>query len=252
MRREREVREIKRFFRRLCFWLTPLCAAVLVAVGAYGAAVPSAYVVAGNSKLVLPAPLTAVEAVSQTEEHAAQIRLLGVFPVKDVAVRQANDMQVVLGGEVFGMKLYTDGVLVVGLTDVDTKNGNRNPAAEAGICKGDQIRSVNGTAVTTMNEVALAVEQSDGTLLDMEIVRDIPCVTPTRGRYCRSRQEKRWRRVCTVWTAVCAGMRAHCAAVLRDAPSVPCGKTVKTAFTARRRIGEPRLNSSKSHHGKRS
>jgi len=191
LRREREVREIKRFFRRLCFLLTPLCAAVLVAVGAYGAAVPSAYVVAGNSELVLPAPLTAVEAVSQTEEHAAQIRLLGVFPVKEVAVRQANDMQVVLGGEVFGMKLYTDGVLVVGLTDVDTKSGNRNPAAEAGICKGDVIHAINGVAVTTMNEVATIVEQSNGALLDVEVQRDgiafharfAPALSVSEGRY---------------------------------------------------------------------
>ena len=52
-------------------------------------------------------------------------------------------MQVVLGGEVFGMKLYTDGVLVVGLTDVDTPDGNRNPAAEAGVCNVHNTRREN-------------------------------------------------------------------------------------------------------------
>lgn len=162
---------MKRFFRRLCVCLTPVCAAALVAIGVYGATVPSTYVVAGNSELSLPLPLTAVETASAAD-HAAEIRLLGVFPVKEVAVRQADNMQVVLGGEVFGMKLYTDGVLVVGMTDVDTSVGNRNPAAEAGICKGDLIRSINGEAVTTMKEVAAAVEQSEGAQLDMEIMRD--------------------------------------------------------------------------------
>ncbi len=182
---------MKRFFRRLCLTLTPLCAAVLTAVGVYGAAVPSAYVVAENTALTLPAPLTAVEADTSAGGHAAQVRLLGVFPVKEVAVRQADDMQVVLGGEVFGMKLYTDGVLVVGLTDVDTAGGNRNPAGEAGICKGDLIRSVNGVTVTTMKEVAAIVEQSEGTLLDLEIERDgivfharfTPAFSVGEGRY---------------------------------------------------------------------
>ncbi len=182
---------MKRFFRRLCVWLTPLCAVALTAIGAYGAAVPSAYVVAGNSELLLPAPLTAVETMGDGADHAAEIRLLGVFPIKEVAVRQADDMQVVLGGEVFGMKMYTDGVLVVGLTDVDTQSGNRNPAAEAGICKGDLIRSVNGKTVTTMKEVAAVVEQSEGAVLDMEIVRDgitfharfAPALSVGEGRY---------------------------------------------------------------------
>ncbi len=161
--------------------------AVLTAVGVYGVSVPSAYVVAGNSTLSLPTPLSVVE----TERDAASVRLLRVFPVKEVTVRQAEDMQVALGGEVFGMKLYTDGVLVVGLTDVDTAIGNRNPAAEAGICKGDLIRTINGVAVTTKKEVAALVESSEGRTLEVTLERDgvtfpvrfSPAFSKAEGRY---------------------------------------------------------------------
>lgn len=159
---------MKRFFRRLCLVLTPLCLAVQVAVGVCAAAVPSSYVVAEGSALELPPPLT----VSDAAGGETSVRLLGVFPVKSVSVRQAADMQVVLGGEVFGMKMYTDGVLVVGMTAVDTQNGNRNPAKEAGICKGDLIQSINGVNVTTKGQVAKLIEQSNGTPLAVTVKRD--------------------------------------------------------------------------------
>lgn len=159
---------MKRFFRRLCLVLTPLCLAVQAAVGVCAAAVPSAYVVANGGSLELPAPLT----VRANAKGEASVQFLGVFPVKSVSVRQAEDMQVVLGGDVFGMKMYTDGVLVVGMTAVDTQNGNRNPAKEAGICKGDLIQTVNGMTVTTKGQVARLIEQSNGAPLSVTVKRD--------------------------------------------------------------------------------
>lgn len=160
---------MKRFFRRLCLVLTPLCLAVQATIGFYAASVPSAYVVAEGSSLTLPAPLSAS---ATSAEQDATVRLLGVFPVKQVSVKEAGDMDVVLGGTVFGMKLYTSGVLVVGLTDVDTRFGGCRPAADAGICVGDVIESIDGQAVTTKGEVAALVEQSGGRALTLQVRRD--------------------------------------------------------------------------------
>ncbi|MBO5797548.1 MAG: PDZ domain-containing protein, partial [Clostridia bacterium] len=158
---------MKRFFRRLCVALTPLCMAVQATIGFYAASVPSVCVVAEGDSLTLPAPLTA----SGTAEDAT-VRLLGVFPVKQVAVKEAGDMDVVLGGTVFGMKLYTSGVLVVGLTDVDSPGGTCRPAAEAGICVGDVIEAIDGRMVATKGEVAALVEQSGGRSVTLQVRRD--------------------------------------------------------------------------------
>lgn len=165
---------MKGFFRRLCAVLTPLCLAVQVGVGFYAAQVPSAYVVAGDDSLRLSAPLTAEsEAVAaDAAEFGATVKLLGVFPVKQVSVHRADDMEVLLGGEVFGMKLYTSGVLVVGLTDVDAAGGCRHPAQDAGIRAGDVIESINGQTVTTKGEVAALVERSNGQPMTLRVRRD--------------------------------------------------------------------------------
>ena len=158
---------MKGFFRRLCLVLTPLCLAVQATIGFYAASVPSAYVVAEGDSLTLPAPLTASGSAQD-----ATVRLLGVFPVKQVAVKEAGDMDVVLGGTVFGMKLYTSGVLVVGLTDVDARSGGCRPAADAGICVGDVIESIDGHPVTTKGEVATLVERCGGRTLTVQVRRD--------------------------------------------------------------------------------
>lgn len=160
---------MRRFFRFLCVVLTPLCVAVQGAVGFYSRSVPSAYVVAAGGQLSLPPPLTAAAAKGQ---ERATVSLLGMFPVKEVTVKEAGDMQVILGGGVFGMKLYTDGVLVVGFTDVDSPVGNRCPAAEAGLRMGDLIKTVDGTPVTARSEVAKLLEESGGRPVRVTVCRD--------------------------------------------------------------------------------
>ena len=56
---------------------------------------------------------------------------------------------VYVGGMPFGVKFYTEGILVVGFCDVDTAdgttgNGHVNPARDAGIHMKDVIVGVNG------------------------------------------------------------------------------------------------------------
>ena len=72
-----------------------------------------------------------------------EIKLFGVIPVKNVSVTFESEQKVYVSGESFGIKLYTDGVIVVGTKDVDGDKGYSNPAKEAGIEKGDIIVSVN-------------------------------------------------------------------------------------------------------------
>ena len=69
------------------------------------------------------------------------------------------------------MKLYTEGVLVIDMTDVKTENGNVNPAKDAGIEIGDYIVSVDGRKISTNEELGAAVEASAGNEMKLEIKR---------------------------------------------------------------------------------
>ena len=72
--------------------------------------------------------------------------LLGLVPLKTVQEVQRLP-SVRLGGRAVGIVLYTKGVQVVGLTTVETDEGELSPASAAGLKKGDAIVAVDGQRV---------------------------------------------------------------------------------------------------------
>lgn len=81
-----------------------------------------------------------------------------------------NSMQVLLGGMPFGVKLQTLGVMVIGVSEVETPNGKKNPAYEGGIRTGDVILRINGNEVNSVEEVTNAVSQCEGRTLTFTIM----------------------------------------------------------------------------------
>ena len=67
------------------------------------------------------------------------LKLFGIIPVKEVTVTEKAEQKVMVSGEVFGIKLYTDGVIVVGIQEVQTDSGKKSPSGSAGIEVGDII-----------------------------------------------------------------------------------------------------------------
>lgn len=101
------------------------------------------------------------------------IKLLGVVPVKNVSVTCKTPQTVYASGEAFGIKLYTDGVIVVGTQAVDVDDGKRvNPAEEAGIEIGDIIVSINNTNVYTSNDVIDILNDNNGKPYKIKVKRD--------------------------------------------------------------------------------
>ncbi len=70
--------------------------------------------------------------------------------------------KVCLGGVPFGIKLYSGDLTVVGFTAVDTAEGRKNPAYDAGIRENDIIVSVNGTKVSSAEELMKICNSSEG------------------------------------------------------------------------------------------
>ena len=68
--------------------------------------------------------------------------------------------------------MFTDGVLIVGLSRISTENGFVCPALNCGIKEGDIICSINGKRVYTNEDVALSISNSGGLSLSMLIKRD--------------------------------------------------------------------------------
>ena len=84
--------------------------------------------------------------------------------------------QVYVGGMPFGIKFYTEGILVVGFCDVDVTSGgggtrNVNPAKTAGLKLRDVIIGVNGKTPAGAASLTKAVEESGGKPVTLTVKR---------------------------------------------------------------------------------
>ena len=99
-----------------------------------------------------------ISGLSKTTSH---LKLLGIFPYKTVDVSVISDEELILSGETVGIKINADGVLVLGLADIKTKDGNACPAASAGLTSGDLIKEINGQQVKSVAELEQKTAEND-------------------------------------------------------------------------------------------
>jgi stage IV sporulation protein B len=85
-----------------------------------------------------------------------------------------------------GIKLFSHGVMVVGLENVDTDQGSRSPARECGLKVGDIITELDGESVNTIEDVSDIVSKNGAEPLEVTAVRKgealsttaMPCLSP--------------------------------------------------------------------------
>jgi len=106
-----------------------------------------------------------------TEEIGYTVRVGGFLPFKHVEVRRYDDLRLCPGGMPFGTKLFTDGLIVVGFTDVDTAGGAKQPAYDAGIRMNDIILAIDGTAVHSAENMASRIGSGNGEEIAVKIRR---------------------------------------------------------------------------------
>ena len=93
-----------------------------------------------------------------------ELKFLNIIPVKNIKIKENDIKSVVLCGNQFGIKLYTSGSIITSISGVLTESGNRNPAYEAGLRKGDIIISINGEAIHSNADISRIVKNSNDKL----------------------------------------------------------------------------------------
>ncbi len=92
-------------------------------------------------------------------------------PPEAKAVQKAEDGQVIPLGEAFGIKLFTDGVIVASLSDIYTTGGICCPAAEAGLRAGDYLIEADGMTIGSNSDLAAYIGQSQGQSVTFRVRR---------------------------------------------------------------------------------
>lgn len=89
------------------------------------------------------------------------LELFGL-PVKTVRTVAAERRSVNVCGTPFGVKMFSNGALIVAFSDRYTALGTENPAKEAGLRLGDLIISAGGSAIRTNDELSHILQAAAG------------------------------------------------------------------------------------------
>lgn len=98
-----------------------------------------------------------------------KLKLFGKVPYKTVRVKVVPDLKVIPGGQTIGVKVKSDGILVVGHHQITGPNGKISPGEEAGLKLGDLITHLNGKKLKDAKEVAGIVEKAGSSGKPIEV-----------------------------------------------------------------------------------
>jgi stage IV sporulation protein B len=110
------------------------------------------------------------DAESVTSGH---LSLFGIIPVKDVTVFDMGTPFLIPSGQPFGIKMFTDGVMVTDISGFAiSENSYVSPAKSAGIKPGDVIKTISTIPVTSNADVSRIVRMNDGETMTIVFTRD--------------------------------------------------------------------------------
>lgn len=173
---------MKKFIKAITASTAVLAIFLAASIGVASYFTPDSFQVTPGNKLNWN--MAAITAVTQGKEisaesklepnrsYKAQLMLYNIVPIKTVDVNVVSDTMLVPCGTPFGIKMFTNGVVIVGTADIQTDDGAINPATVCGLKIGDVITSIDGKKVTTNAQVGDIVSKGNGKSAILSIKRD--------------------------------------------------------------------------------
>lgn len=109
-----------------------------------------------------------INKTKELEKRIVTVSLFNLIDLKDIEINTIPNTKVVPLGNSVGLKLYTTGVLVVGMTEIE----GQKPYQDSGIEEGDMIIEVNEKEVTCTTELINCVNEAKGEDVNIKYIRD--------------------------------------------------------------------------------
>ncbi len=107
-----------------------------------------------------------------SKNHLANLMFLNILPIKTVQVNVVSKSSVIPCGTPFGVKIHTEGVMIIGISEVTTSIGLQSPGKTSGLQKGDVISKVDNQTVFNNEELEKVIENSGGKELTLSVSRN--------------------------------------------------------------------------------
>ncbi len=111
------------------------------------------------------------QSAQRVSEVRKELMLLNAIPVAEKTVVNQSAQSVQVSGNSFGIKLYTNGVIIVGTRDITVDGKTVNPSKEAGLLIGDIIVSINSKRVFSSYQVEEILNDNNGESYKIKINR---------------------------------------------------------------------------------
>lgn len=105
--------------------------------------------------------------------YQTTLSLGGWLPIKTIRTIVTERRQVTVCGTPFGVKMFSEGALIVGFSDVEkASGGTTNPAKGAGLHLGDRVIRIGATATEDNDAVKAALEAAQGNAVEVVYIRN--------------------------------------------------------------------------------
>ncbi|EDT76336.1 SpoIVB peptidase [Clostridium butyricum] len=106
------------------------------------------------------------------DSNKYEIKFLGMIPLKSVEVEKIKDLELYPGGVPIGVRVSSEGVLVVGYSDIEINNEKEeSPGKVGGLEIGDVILKINGIEMHNSRDLVKAIKQSEKESIKVDILR---------------------------------------------------------------------------------
>ena len=119
--------------------------------------------------------LTSTESIDESKIGTTnlEVKLFNTFRVKDIDVSVIKRTKVIPVGQISGIKLYTSGVLVVGMSEIKgIDNQKYKPYENSGIQEGDTIVEIENEEILDTKQLIKSINSSKGKEISIKYVRN--------------------------------------------------------------------------------
>ncbi len=161
----------KKIFCFVSLLMTPILFLILItAVNITN--IPSKIYTKSDETVPSVAPIGNTISKIDDDSNKYEIKFLGMIPLKSVEVEKIKDLEVYPGGMPIGVRVNSEGVLIVGYSDIEINNEKEeSPGKVSGLEIGDIILKVNGIEMHNSKDLLKAIKQSDKDSVKVDILR---------------------------------------------------------------------------------